>query len=338
MPIEAPTVLSENTSATPSGMPLLTAEETVKLNSITRNIEKVALLCEFVLIRNNSLSDDKPMYTSEIKEAIRNIYPELFMQISDSTFPSYINQAPAYNSKIKSLGTARGYYYDINGGAIDSSLHIDTDVIDVTPVLKDDYAVNTDAINIKTSADINSKSKKDKVRKEREKLLYIHVADFLRTIDYRAMDVASSRSLGPWGNPDVVGIRTLDIFDSVHIHTVSVEVKVDSENWQRDIFEAISHRRYFDRVYFCFADVDGNSIINQEMKDYAELYSVGIIVVELTKEERIKLLNAEELNPENISVKELCPAPYSQVMPNYRRAAFEALGIRSRSDLYTWGR
>ena len=148
----------------------------------------------------------------------------------------------------------------------------------------------------------------------------------------------AGKSLGPWGNPDVVGIQTLDILGNWHVQTVSVEIKVNSQNWQRDIFEAVSHRRYFDRSYFCYPVLANNRQISEEMKDYAELYSVGVLLIELADSEIPKLNQGQDLDENNLSVTEVCPAPYSPVSPKYRRLSFDALEISGLESLFDWGK
>ena len=94
--------------------------------------------------------------------------------------------------------------------------------------------------------------------------------------------------------------------------------------------------RYFDRAYFCYPVLANNRQIPEELKDYAELYSIGVLLVELTPSEFEKLGRGADLDFNNLSVTEVCPAPYSLVMPKYRKAAFNALGISDLQSLFAW--
>jgi hypothetical protein len=155
---------------------------------------------------------------------------------------------------------------------------------------------------------------------------------------YATKIVASGKILGPWGNPDVVGIQVLDMLGTVHLHMASVEVKLNSETWQRNIFEAISHRRYLDRCYFCYPVLVNNREISDEMRDYAQLYCIEVLLIDLAEGEIRKLNEGFDLDPANLSITEVCPAPYSPVLPKYRRDALQALAITNLQELYPWGK
>jgi hypothetical protein len=290
-------------------LPPLTADEVANLDAPGSSAnQKVAQLAEFALRRLGSQNEQTPKFSPEIREAVRELYPALFDQITDNTFNNYLNQAPGLNSKVISLGTARGYYYDSQAQA---------------RALEDPIVVAGEA-------------EEPPALLQKEAKLYEHVKNWLVANGYRAKVVATGRQLGPWGNPDVVGIQVLDILGAWQAQTVSIEVKVSSQNWQRAIFEAISHRRYFDRCYFCYPVLANNRQVPEELKDYAELYSIGLLLIELAPAELDKLSRGLALDSSNLSITEVCPAPYAAVMPKYRKAAFSALGISDLESLFAW--
>jgi hypothetical protein len=238
-------------------------------------------------------------------QAVRELYPDIFNKITFGTFTTYLNKAPTLNPRVISLGTARGYYYDRSGQA---------------SILESPAALEEPA------------------SRHKEAQLYEHVKNWLDANGYSARVVANGKSLGPWGNPDVVGIQVLDILGSWEAQTVSIEVKLSNQNWQRDIFESVSHRRYFDRCYYCYPVLANNRQVPEELKDYAELYSIGILLVELASSELEKLSRGQVLDANYLSITEVCPAPYASVMPKYRKAAFSSLGISDLQSLFAWAK
>lgn len=296
----------------------LTPNEIECIDGIRKSSEKVAKLVEYTLIKLGS-SKDQPKYSTEIISVARDLYPVIFDSIAEGTFRNYLNGSPAINSRIISLGVAKGYYLDQD----EKNLVLEDILEDPSP---------------NSTADLANSEAGPRPYLQKERRLYTHIVDWLQANGYRSDVVSNGRLLGPWGNPDVVGIKTLDIIGTWQAQTLSVEVKVNNKTWQRDIFEAISHRRYFDRCYFCYPVLANNRQISQELKDYAELYSVGILLVEMPEEELEKLNRAEELDPNNLSITEACPAPYFPVMPEYRKMAFDALGISGLDSLFGWGK
>jgi|GEM_PF-7069050 len=86
-------------------------------------------------------------------------------------------------------------------------------------------------------------------RRQTERILYSHFETWLRSNGYNAAITADMKTLGAWGNPDVVGIRS-DRGLSGRTHEVAtVEAKISHRNFKRDLFEAVSHRRFADRAY-----------------------------------------------------------------------------------------
>jgi len=296
---------------------MLTDEQKTEIQNLQNNSARIAKLAEIALRNLSACDPDASKRAGEIKNEIEKLYPEIFEQISDGTFYVYMSQAPAYSNSIISRGVWRGYYYQEMPNVADEALH--------------DAELGGDEGEV---ANCESRT-----YVAREQKLYEPVKDWLKANGFKAQVVASGRQLGPWGNPDVVGIQVTDVLGHVNISMVSVETKIQSKNWQRDIFQSISHKRYFDRCYFCFPVLADNRAIEEEMKDCAEIYGIGIVLIEMPENELRKLSQAQnaELNLEQLSITEVCPAPYSPVSAKYRQAALKAMGINNQEELWQWG-
>ncbi len=278
-----------------------------KLDELKNADQKVARLAEYCLEHLQSTDEKTSKTAREIRETAKELYPKLFDQIKEGTFNVYLSRAPTINPKVISLGVARGYYYDVDGKFAEQE-----------PDPEEVEGANT-------------------CKKQKEAKLYNHVKNWLSANGYRAKTIASGRSLGPWGNPDVVGIQVSELLGQPSFQAVSIEVKASIDGWQKQIFEAISHKRFFDRCYYCFPVRANNREIPEQMKDYAQLYGVGILLLELTEEALKNLEKANEVSGDDLEVIEACPAPISSVASKYRRDAFSALEINSMEELFGWG-
>ena len=185
-----------------------------------------------------------------------------------------------------------------------------------------------------------------KQRVQKESKLYQILVRELLVRGYNAENVANGRLLGKWGNPDVAGIKTTFLIGtcSTSIEIVTVEVKVKFDDWERDIFEAVSHRRFANRAYFAFACPDAFyvKLPLPEMRYYAELFKIGILVILLKDDDFEKLDSGQEVSfdddtSDTIDVIEINSAPYEYVQPKYQQEFCEALKIKTPHDLYEWG-
>lgn len=120
---------------------------------------------------------------------------------------------------------------------------------------------------------------------QREKKLYEAFSYWLAAKGYNASDVSRKKRGGVWGNPDVAGLKiTQTLGGGLDIDIASVEAKITIKQWRKDFFEAVSHKRFADRVYFAFAhpsnDVDQSRIPDLDaLKAYGEKFRVGVAIL-----------------------------------------------------------
>ena len=183
----------------------------------------------------------------------------------------------------------------------------------------------------------------------REQKLYSLLVEWLLAKDFAAADTSSTKRGGAWGNPDVVGIRIEEtIGGASHLELTTIEAKVSDRDWRRVFFEAVSHKRFADRVYFAFSYPSSDPAVSQlpefnELREYAEKYRVGILVVFMEPEKHSELLTspkATELNLslEDVLVEEVWPAIHDPVSPFTRdRFLRDVLDIHTLKDLHVFG-
>ncbi|MBB5753595.1 hypothetical protein [Prosthecomicrobium pneumaticum] len=179
--------------------------------------------------------------------------------------------------------------------------------------------------------------------KQKERDLYPVVAAWLKTkkgINCSKDDIYNKKAGGKWGNPDVFGVRVIDDLGFFDIDIVSCEVKISKDNWRHYIFEAVSHKRFSNRVYYIFSsDAEDLADEDVELYAYAEKYQIGIAVIALTPEGYAKLPSwnslseAEKLDYVD-SVKEKVPAPYELVSVDQKIEVLRRIGVNSRKDIY----
>ena len=179
-------------------------------------------------------------------------------------------------------------------------------------------------------------------RIQKEALLYTLLESWLVAQGYQSQDVSAGRSLGKWGNPDVAGISALDSLNGLSIELVTIEAKVSLDDWEKWIFEAVSHKRFANRSYFAFAHPEETvTKIPQDMRYYAELYNIGVLVLSMDNAKYKELQSGnlrEPLDSEEVEVIEIFSAPYNFVQPKYQLKFCNALGISCLKELYRWGK
>lgn len=164
----------------------------------------------------------------------------------------------------------------------------------------------------------------------REKHLYPLLQAWLRTSDYISEDVSVLKSGGQWGNPDLLGVSRVEILGTSEIEIVSVEAKLSESSWERFIFEAVSHKRFANRSWYCYRTRTPYPALPKNMAYYAERYKVGIIQIYLTDEELeslSKIDSAERINDKVLSyldrVQERVRALYEPVPLQEKKAFLE---------------
>lgn len=181
------------------------------------------------------------------------------------------------------------------------------------------------------------------LKKEREKeaVLYPLLKKWLLEEEYRVKDTSQSKSHGKWGNPDITGIKVSDFIGSKEFEITTIEAKIDRNSWEYNIFEAVSHRRFANRVYFAFAHPE--SLINQipsDLRYYCEVYSVGLLLVVLNDDLYEKFLNGDVSSissEDDYEIKEIYPAPFNSIRMKYQKKFLNSINIVEPGDVYTWG-
>jgi len=190
----------------------------------------------------------------------------------------------------------------------------------------------------------------ESTRTPREERLYQIFADWLSSNGYQADDTSTVRKGGSWGNPDVVGIKaTQTITGTVLYELATMEAKVTLIDWKKLFFEAVSHKRFADRVYFAFAygaETPTVSDIEEydELRAYAEKYRIGVVVVFFDPDTYAKLVNGSQADLDGLSldegrVEEVWPAVLDPSSP-FSRDDFlcRVLGVNNLDALYSFGK
>lgn len=131
--------------------------------------------------------------------------------------------------------------------------------------------------------------------------------------NYTSKDLSNLKAGGKWGNPDIVGVNRVELFGSVEIETASCEVKLSSGSWETFIFEAISHKRFSNRSWYCYRTAVANDPLPTGMEYYAERYKVGIVQIHMTDDELGRLKVVGDPLEFIDRVRELVPAVYEYV-------------------------
>ena len=161
-----------------------------------------------------------------------------------------------------------------------------------------------------------------------ERDLYPLMELWLQQKGFTSKDLSTLKSGGPWGNPDIIGAERVELFGAVQIELASCEIKVREANWERDIFEAISHKRFSNRSWFCYRVDSEEAPLPKGIEYYAERYRVGIVQIVLTNEELISLKQGQRAPLEFIErVIERVPALYDHVPLREQRDLIERSGI-----------
>lgn len=157
---------------------------------------------------------------------------------------------------------------------------------------------------------------------QREQHLYQIMVEWLQAQDMRADNTSGTKRGGVWGNPDVVGIKLHDhiLGADENIEVISVEAKTSLDNWRRDFFEAVSHKRFVHRAYYAFAFPSEEARVSlipeyHEMRKYGERFRVGVLAIFLPPEAYNRLksgTNVHEVSLEESRIEEVWPAIYDE--------------------------
>lgn len=294
-----------------------------------KTYDKVKCVCEYILETRNIRDNNVALSSSELFESAKIEFPLIFQNFSRATFFQYLsNIAKDTESQINCLGKKKGYYLSAIAKSIEKLIEQPQQEVS----LVGQELVNKDKEQEKTRS-----------RVQKEVLLYPVLETWLIAQGYQSSDISSGRIMGRWGNPDLAGINAIDNFNGLSLELVTIEAKVSLENWEQWIFEAVAHRRFANRSYFAFAHPDETiSKIPKDMRYYAELYNIGVLVLALENDVFTRLVAGELVEPlqvEDVDILEIYSAPYNFVQPRYQlKFCSDALGITSIKKLYQWGK
>lgn len=249
----------------------------VQPNAVGR-IAQVVLFAKELLTKKGMTAPDKSMSGREIfEEYKKDINENNDDEIPRNTFIQCLSRASHMpGTDILCKGRRQGFY--------STSEHVDSDN--------------------EPTAESESFSKS-------EESLYPYFRDWLLSKGYKARILADRKKNKKWGNPDILGVRFTNILGRVEEEIVSIECKKSLSGWQQYIFEAVAHKRFFERSYFAFAyPEDEAQKLLPEMMSFAEYYGIGILLLELPKQQYDSLQSGTDVSLEDIEVQEIYPAAF----------------------------
>ncbi|BBU58108.1 hypothetical protein KU6B_43730 [Mameliella alba] len=254
-----------------------------QVNKITKTADKVQRAAEFFLNK----SPNKQLSGAEIYHNFSSLYNT--PPITENTFRQYLSNLSGISSNPISRVPGR-HKYTIS------------DTKSIARELADEVSVSAGEISEPLTPE-------DKKRVAREEALYEMLVNWVETNNYQADDISSRRKNEKWGNPDVLGVRLLPTLDGHRVELLSIEAKPSPSDWRLFFFEAVSHKRFCDRVYFCYATDEDPSKIDPDFRYYSELFGVGVLLMVFEPEAYKKYWDIGEIDPEAVSVVEKYNAP-----------------------------
>jgi hypothetical protein len=286
------------------------SNDTVSLPASISDEDKV--IYEAAQTALDGTTEDNPKKTAEVVQAIEKT-------LNDKTPSNQVYQAINRLSKLPDsrIGSRKGR----NGGY---------------------FLISKDNIRFDDS-DSRPSSKSDKTL---ERHIWPAAAEWLRftkNVARVSFDVANKKGGGVWGNPDVVGLSILEQLGFYDVEITTLEVKPSLTNWKYYFFEAVSHKRFSERVYFIFRSTDGiENELRLEVLRYAEKYGVGIVDLQLNDEDYTKLRLWDKLSFEDKAqildaFVEIAPAPFEPISVRDKINFLEILGLDTKQSLYLFG-
>ena len=186
-------------------------------------------------------------------------------------------------------------------------------------------------------AEVTAPDASPNARVEREKALYPLLVSWLSAEKHcMAKDVSATRKQGIWGNPDVLGVKIHETYSGEAIELISIEVKPSVANWGQYFFEAVSHRRFCDRAYFCYAIAVGSKT-PADLSYYSELFNVGVIEVRFSTEAYKTFIDDGTVDPDYVEVREIFNAPRVPPPEELKHSFMRGLEIDKKKSLYHFG-
>lgn len=283
---------------------------------------QIESLSYFILDGRDAKKPDKALSGAEIFNEYEGLRQEnaTLPQIPQNTFTIYLSKiAESEESKINCQGRRQGYYIDLVYEKIDEQSKVEQ--------------------NKQESIEVALEGKKTHIL---EKDTYPWLENWLFQCDNeRVADISSLRAQGKWSNPDLVGMKTDNLFGATDVEITTIEAKITYDNWEQWIFESIAHTVFSNRSYFAFIFSEEHiHKLPADMKHYAEIFKVGILIIAINATDYIKVQKKEkfELRAENHRIIEYVPAPYHTPHLKFKKRFLQGLGITEPKHLYQFGR
>ena len=276
--------------------------------SLSKKLKATIEIAKAILMRQGKTSPENTASGDEIYSEYEKSDKEKdpSNSVVKSTFIQYLSiAARTRNTEILCNGRRQGYY-----------VRDET----ITPAEESNLSSDTESI------DVNEDS------------LYPIFKGWLIGKGYSADVVSSGKRNGPWGNPDVVGLKVYENFGTIESELVSIECKKGFSGWQKWMFEAVAHTRFVDRAYFAFAfPQDEIQKQTDELIPYAEYFGVGILVLELEKEAYDNYINGKGTDLSKGEILELLPASLNRPITTEKIRYLSSIGVNTITDLYNFG-
>lgn len=264
--------------------------------------QQANLLLTVILEELNATSINARKFTSDILSKyneLKTVNPEI-VEISESSLTVYLSNLSKQDwSRISCPGKKQGYF------------------------LADER---------KEESLIDNQSQQEE-KNVLEKDLYPYLEQWLTTEGYEKVAIIANKRGGKkWGNPDLLAINTIDFFQTTHIELTTVEAKKDCNNWRTNIFEAVAHTMFANRVYFAYRRKETEKD-DKEMILYAQNFNIGLVAIVIPDEEWDKPFNSE-----NADIQIIIPAPLSQPSISLQKQFMRGLEIFDFDSLKSFPR
>lgn len=266
-------------------------------------IHQVEIIAAFLLQRDKMTSSQKVYSSDDLLKKYKEIKKDT-VDVPDNSFIAYLSlSAKEPWSRVYCNGRKQGYFY---GEPLEQE-------DEETPIEK---------------FEIEGISRK----KLYEEDLYPYLVDWLSTSNDKAWNVSAARGMKKWGNPDVLAINVTSLPERNIVEITTIEAKRTYKNWRSDIFEAVAHTLFADKVYFAYVCKESEvEKIQKEMIPYAQKFRLGVLVFAIPDDEWGKVTSISSKY-----IHELVPAPLQQSNIQSKKLFLNKLGISTMDDLYNF--
>lgn len=284
---------------------ILSTKEENKAMTLPQQVEAIAC---YVLESKGCLNSNEHIMTAtdilseygKIKKSHQGIF-----KIEQGTFRNYLSgKARDNDSPITKAEGKQGYYLNL------SEPLYDTDDDNSEKTIKECPCVDDSTFH--------------------ESEMYPVLADWLKVKGGYVKNIGAQHCGPKWANPDVMGIKFTHFFESIHVEVTTIEAKISSQLWRTDLFQAVAHTMFANKVYYAYMRNKGDKPIN-EMILYAQKFGVGIIAVGVPDVKNIK--KGQQIEQDDIV--EILPAPYHDVDIYLQKEFLDNFEIHNVTDIIT---